>query len=176
MMSFDVTSSPSLLSVIQDRVGVACNDHAHSCYSIDMYCIQDRGLSHTIAQPIQFNMRHIPALPTQFHSLVSRRQATSPPSLIWLRFHECTCLRRPVSTTPCEYGPLTTTLSGKCSNYIVASTIPADLVDIVAGVPTECCAWTRLPRGWCSLPPPPTSLWPCTDTSTALSQPLVSCP
>ena len=152
MMSFDVTSSPSLLSVIQDRVGVACNDHTHSCYSIDMYCIQDRGLSHMITQPMQFNTRHIhvyqPSLYlTQFHSLVSRRQAISPPLLIWLHSHECTCLHRPVSTTPCEYGPLTTTLSGMSSNYTLASTVPANRVDIVAGVPTECCAWTHPPRG-----------------------------
>ena len=44
MMSFDVTSCPSLLCVTEDRVGVACNDHAHSSYTIDMYCIQDRGI------------------------------------------------------------------------------------------------------------------------------------
>ena len=44
MTSFYVTSCPSLLSVTPDRVGVACNDHAHSCYSIDMFCLQDKGL------------------------------------------------------------------------------------------------------------------------------------
>ena len=43
LMSFDVTSCPSLLSVTQDRVGVACNDHAHSSYTIDMFCLQDKG-------------------------------------------------------------------------------------------------------------------------------------
>ena len=50
MMSFDVVSRPSLFCVTQDRVGVACNDHTHSSYSIDMYCLRDKGwlLTHYI--------------------------------------------------------------------------------------------------------------------------------
>lgn len=48
MMSFDVTSSPSFLCITPDRVGVACNDHAHSSFTIDMYCLRERGEEHNI--------------------------------------------------------------------------------------------------------------------------------
>jgi WD40 repeat protein len=41
MMSFDVTFCPSFICITPDRVGVACNNHAHSSFTIDMYCLQD---------------------------------------------------------------------------------------------------------------------------------------
>lgn len=75
MMSFDVASRPSLLCVTRDRVCVACNDHAHSSYSIDMYCLQDKGL------PCTFSFQRVYSTRIGFNGVGSCER--------WLHFRGC---------------------------------------------------------------------------------------
>ena len=107
MMSFDVTSCPSFLCITPDRVGVACNDHTHSTFTIDMYFLQDRGKRFLKSFFLLFSNFSL-----QLLSLETQSRATRQPLLVWHRFHNYTCLHRPVWTKHCEYGPPTTTQSG----------------------------------------------------------------